>query len=405
MSLALTQNSRVILIGVPETTDLEPIPHAARAVHRFKKILMNAEIVGISADQIYELPEPDRPDVGQVMQDVRRICQEAKDSLLFYYCGHGLYGDEQSPLYLTLAGSSDTDKQVNAIRISDVKSQMAQSSAKTRIMILDCCYSGAALEGTLSSENDMRPAIALSGTYAMASVPPNDKARFIEGDDYPIFSGQLFRVLEHGLEGAGEHLTIDEVFEHARDDVAARNDVAVPIKEVRVTADDLLFAKNVWAKSSDVVREILSSISRLTSSVSRLTDRVGNLENAEPPLPPQSEERNGIARRQINQVAFLLILSVAVGLAAVNQIYGIISLRAFFVVSLLTAFISAAPSRALDGIMPNEISRPTLFWACLLSACILGSVDKQLEADLAKLVPFLSSDDSGSQLPSDPTLF
>lgn len=382
MSLSFTDNSRVVLIGIPETPDLEAIPHATRSVEKLKSLLRSDEVVGLKSEQVVELPQQNRESVSDVLEDFRKACQEAKGAFLFYYCGHGLYGDEQSELYLTLKGSTDTDKQVNALKIRDLKAQMSQSPAKTRVMILDCCYSGAALEGGMSGEQDVIPALSLSGTYAMASVPPNDKARFIAEDEYPIFSGELIKSLEFGIEKAGEYLSIDEIFEHVREKVSSRGDVAPPVKEERDTAGSIVFAKNKWAFKSSDMKEILSRLVNMDGIIANLSGRLNKIEDEGLP-----ERDTSSTLRMTNLMTFFLIIFCAIGVAYSNQAYGFPSLRLFFFVTLMISFLSLAPGRSMDHVIPKEISRSTIFWGCLLAGCILGSVDKQLERDFARIFP------------------
>lgn len=398
MTLALTRKSRVILIGVPEAGPLEPIPHAARSVWKLRQLLTNNDIVGLLDEQVVQLPLPEREDIGLVLQDIRAICKEARDCLVFYYCGHGLYGDEQSPLYLTLKDSTDDDKQVNALKISDIQSQIAQSPAKTRVMILDCCYSGAAFEGGMSDASDIKPAIRLSGTYGMASVPTNDKARFITGDEYPLFSGQLIRTLEYGIKDAAEILSIDDVFEHVREEISARKDVAVPVKEVRDSADKMALAKNVWALSGGVIRDILHNVGEIRDSFLALSKRVDLLElNGQ--VSARNPKREPLSNRTINLILFCFILTAAIAISILSERYDVISARLFFFVAAFTAFIAFAPTTSLGFgiILPKGIERSTVFWGALLSAGVLGSIDKQLEADLSRLLPFASADNTSSE--------
>ncbi|MFK0165283.1 caspase domain-containing protein [Rhizobium sp. NPDC090279] len=66
------------------------------------------------------------------------------DSLVFYFTGHGLLSKSQ--LYLVW-GQTEFDRPVStAIPISSIRSIFANTRASLRLMILDCCHSGAATE-------------------------------------------------------------------------------------------------------------------------------------------------------------------------------------------------------------------------------------------------------------------
>ncbi len=82
-----------------------------------------------------------RPD--ELIANFEEIASQCKvnDSLLFYFSGHGRL--HRGALYL-LCNKSDLSRLIStSIPISLIKSIFANSMAKVKIMILDCCHSGA----------------------------------------------------------------------------------------------------------------------------------------------------------------------------------------------------------------------------------------------------------------------
>lgn len=71
------------------------------------------------------------------------------DMLLFYYSGHGVV-DNRGRLYLTTKTTNMDLLRATAIPSSFITDEMDESRSKRQIWILDCCYSGAAIQGVKS---------------------------------------------------------------------------------------------------------------------------------------------------------------------------------------------------------------------------------------------------------------
>lgn len=389
MAVSLTASSRVVLIGVSETKELDPIPHADRSREKVKDLLLADDLIGLSQEQIIELPKPGRSSASEVLEDFQEACRSAKDIFMFYFCGHGLYGDDKSPLYLALESSTDKSKQANALKINDLKSFMADSPAPSRVMILDCCYSGAAFQGGMSAENEIRPALTLAGTYAIAAVPLTDKARFIDDDSYTVFSGALIETLENGIESASEYINIDEIFDSVYAKILERGDVALPIKQNSGGAENLSISKNRWARRSAVFNEVVEKISRVERLMRSLGNRVADLENK-----PQSltEDRDDTPKFEygwiINLTVFLVVVSGAATAGYFWRVYGFPPLQMLFWVSVFLGFMSFAPGDPLKRLLPTEISQTTVFWSCLFSATIVATVDSTIFEVVSNLAVF-----------------
>lgn len=384
MAISLTASSRVVLIGVPETKGLEPIPHATRSRDKIKELLLSKDLVGLAEEQIVELPLPSRTAASEVLEDFQEACNAAKDTFLFYFCGHGLYGDNKSPLYLALENSTDKSKQANALRITDIKSFMADSNAKSRVLILDCCYSGAAFQGGMSLADEIRPAITLSGTYAIAAVPATDKARFFGEEDYTVFSGALIETLENGIENAAEFLSIEEVYDSLHAKILERGNAVLPIKQNSGGAEDLSISKNRWMLRSSVLSNLAEKISGLERLMRSLSSRVSQIENA--PAVDASIETVSIREKMTNLIVFLGSVAGALTAGYFFKNYGFPPLQMLFWVSVFLGFMSFAPGDPLKRILPSEISQITVFWSCLFAATIFATVDPGLFSIISRFL-------------------
>ncbi|MGI5183341.1 caspase family protein [Dactylosporangium sp. CA-152071] len=104
------------------------------------------------------LINPQRP--GDVTGPVRRAADEAQDVLVVYFSGHGQRDPRLRGLYLQVGDTDPDDLPATAIDVQHIRSLILESRARYRILILDCCYSGAALPlmGDGDNESDLQEA-------------------------------------------------------------------------------------------------------------------------------------------------------------------------------------------------------------------------------------------------------
>jgi uncharacterized caspase-like protein len=71
------------------------------------------------------------------------------DLLFFYYSGHGIL-NRRNRLFLTSASSNLDIPQAASISASEMRDWMGESRAQRQVIVLDCCHSGAFVEGAKS---------------------------------------------------------------------------------------------------------------------------------------------------------------------------------------------------------------------------------------------------------------
>jgi hypothetical protein len=277
--LSFAPESRVILVGTTmcpkDQTHLPPLPHVARNIARLTELFTNPDVIGLPPSSI--VPIVDEPEASAVVSAIAAAASEANDTLIVYYAGHGLYGDQWSPLYLATKNTVNAAKRWSGIDITSVKSAISSSPARKRILILDCCYSGAALKDGMSAQGaavqEVLPAIDVNGTCGIAAVPGDYKALAPEGATYTKFTQHLIEVLERGIPGDAPVLSLGEVFNAVKTRVGRESNM--PLPEQINSNECMLFhlAKNRYLRLAGL-DQVFSGLARLGEAVERIDKRL-----------------------------------------------------------------------------------------------------------------------------------
>ena len=132
------------------------------------------------------------------------------DTLLFYYSGHGVPGDDGN-IYLA---SSDTDPDKpyrRGFSFEELRMRMQNTIPTRVVVILDCCYSGsakiskgseddAAKIGRLILEEKMRKLPEGQGKYILSSSQSHQEAYALTTGEHSIFTYYLLKGLKGNTE-------------------------------------------------------------------------------------------------------------------------------------------------------------------------------------------------------------
>src|SRR5215212_4123429 len=148
------------------------------------------------------------------------------DLLLFYYSGHGI-PDIDGDVYLA---ASDTDPEVPSRRgfsLQDLSRMTEKCVARKIVLILDCCFSGAArIEGKGlddAAAKLARTAFSSSGTgegrYILASSLPLQQAFDLKDSNYSIFTYYVLAGLKGSASSVDEggYVTVNTLFRFVYD--------------------------------------------------------------------------------------------------------------------------------------------------------------------------------------------
>ena len=144
--------SRAILIGVHSAADslgMGALPAVERNLAAMRRLFTDGTVWALPDEHCFSIPEPAYP--HEVLEEVERAAGEATDTLLLYYAGHGLLVGDAQELHLALRNVRWEDDCLSYAKLR-ARLRQAGSRARRTVVILDCCYSGQALNGEMGTE-------------------------------------------------------------------------------------------------------------------------------------------------------------------------------------------------------------------------------------------------------------
>lgn len=201
--------SAAVIAGVAEYAHLPPLPAVARNRARLREALEDPGVWGLPSKQCHEVADP--ASSAELIDPVIRAARQARDTLIVYYAGHG-FVDHKGELFLTLPESKNGWRHT-AVPYDWLRQAILEHSrAQRRIVILDCCYSGRALEGMAEPAASLPAAASVNGTYVLTSAAENVQALSPKDEECTAFTGELAAVLREGVPDGEEFLTLDTVY-------------------------------------------------------------------------------------------------------------------------------------------------------------------------------------------------
>jgi WD40 repeat protein len=238
------QRSRVVLIGTSKYADakLPNLPAVGRTIVGLTAVFTDPEYGVTSREHCTVLR--DVGDIRLLGRQLRSATSGAEDLLLVYYAGHGLVGSRRHDLYLGLPNSEWDEPEFNSLEYDKMRSAVLNSEAAVKIIILDCCFSGRVVSDTMSDPvAELVGQMEVDGTYVLTSAQRDQVALILPGEQYTAFTGRFIQLLQQGVPGGPEYLTIDDLYRQLLRKMKAEG-LPQPQKRSTSTADRLSLTRN-----------------------------------------------------------------------------------------------------------------------------------------------------------------
>ncbi len=243
MELADPLRSYAVLIGTSAygADALDDLPAVAKNLSRLAELLQDPAVWGLPAGRCVQVAEPADP--ATVLRAIHHAARATQDTLLVYYAGHGL--SDEGDLLLTLP-DTDPEEPYTALEFDALRREVLRARGANRIVILDCCYSGRAMAGGMSGAAapvEMAEQSRIAGSYLLTASAATRKALSPPEETYTAFTGELIRLLEHGLPGGDSVIEVSRIYEHLYAELRAKGR-PLPQQRLSNTGRSLAFARN-----------------------------------------------------------------------------------------------------------------------------------------------------------------
>ncbi|MEY9860210.1 hypothetical protein ABH935_005846 [Catenulispora sp. GAS73] len=206
--------SNAVIIGVANYDDegFRDIPAAANSVRAMQHVLHG--LGGWPADRIKAMDSPS--DCRAVVDELHDIAANTEDTLLLYYVGHGVLSSSSMDLCLTVKDTKSGRPDLYGIEYRRIKEAFKDSPARAKIAILDCCYSGRAIDALAGDA--LQEFTAADGVYTLiasdqiAHVPPLAD----QDNACTSFTGELVEIIRAGLPVHGDVLSLHDIYRELR---------------------------------------------------------------------------------------------------------------------------------------------------------------------------------------------
>jgi WD40 repeat protein len=270
-------NSSAVLMGNWDFQYMPPVPAAANSLERMKRML-TGPLCGWPEDRLELIAN--EATVGDLPDRLVRIFAETTDVALFYYVGHGQV-DSDDELCLCL-GETTTEvhrRATTGLPYQAVRRALRNCRAVTKIVLMDCCFSGLAahLDGMLAPLDEVADLASVPGTYIMTAAGKYVKAQYETGpgisEPQTCFTKYLVDLVEDGLPGKPAGLRMHDLFLQLRDNLA-RDHLPIPAERSVDAAREFIFARN--NAPPDTIYDPQSHLQQLTQEVAEARARDQN---------------------------------------------------------------------------------------------------------------------------------
>ncbi|WP_030910206.1 NACHT and WD repeat domain-containing protein [Streptomyces sp. NRRL F-5126] len=200
---------QVLLIATATHQDggLPSVPSVAGSFRDLRTALV--EHCGVRPEQVTAVLDP--ADAQSMALAVARATMRADTVLLVYFIGHGLLAPS-GDLYLAAGNTAELTPGMaehQAYSFAALREAVLASRAASKVIVLDCCFSGRASLGGTSLVTAFNAAPG-NGMYLLGSAEL--LARAPEDAEHTTFTGALLHLLEHGDAEGQQSLTLDAAY-------------------------------------------------------------------------------------------------------------------------------------------------------------------------------------------------
>jgi hypothetical protein len=255
---------RALLVATYDYDDagLRRLTAPAQDAEELAAVLEDPAVAGFEVDVLIN---KSTYQVGKAIADFY-AAGERDDLTLLYFSGHGLK-DDNGRLYLAMKNTEHDSLRFTALSAQQVDEAVAESPSRQKVLILDCCYSGAyAVQQFAKADSAVHTGEALGGRGRTVLTAADSTQYAFEGSKIhghaaqSVFTRHVVEGLRSGaadLDFDGD-ITVDELYSYVYDAVVAEHPNQRP-KQFSDVEGRTVIASNVHWQLPEHITTLLAS--------------------------------------------------------------------------------------------------------------------------------------------------
>jgi hypothetical protein len=246
----MADGRKALVVATYEYSDagLSRLAAPAHDAESLASVLEDPSIAGFDVTMLVNKPHYE---VGEAIADFYAGSHRG-DLTLLYFTGHGVK-DDQGRLYLAMNNTRREALMFTAISAAQLNDAMDASTSRRKVLILDCCYSGAFPPGRTAKSDEGVQTLERFQGKGRAVLTASDATQYaFEGDDLrgtgtsSVFTRHLVEAISSGAADLDEDgdIALDELYSYVYDQVVAEVPQQRPKKQEDVDGR-ILIARNV----------------------------------------------------------------------------------------------------------------------------------------------------------------
>ncbi|WP_329001211.1 caspase family protein [Kribbella sp. NBC_00709] len=260
---------RALLVATYEYEDagLRQLNTPAQDAEALADVLEDPAIAGFEVQMLINEPTSR---VGEAIDEFYATA-ERDDLTLLYFSGHGLK-DDNGRLYLAMKNTRRERLRFSALPAHMIDEAVAESSARQKILILDCCYGGAyAVQQLAKADSAVHTKTELGGRGRIVLTATDSTQYAFEGSQIhgeaaqSVFTRHVVEGLRSGaadLDADGD-ITADELYRYVYDAVVAEQPSQRPKQFADVEGRTVIAANVGWTLPERITANLGSQLQPL----------------------------------------------------------------------------------------------------------------------------------------------
>jgi Caspase domain len=248
---------------------LSPLKCPENDVDGMREILAETELGAFEEPFVFKNAES-----YAVMHRIEEILSEVTgdDQLLIYYSGHGKM-DLPGRLYLTTTNTEVKKLVTTSIPIETLRLLIGNSSCRKIMLILDCCYGGAAGRSFMnikgSIDDNLQELARGNGVYILTASTASQTAQEREGDDYGLLTKHIISGIKQGDADVNDdgYVSMDDLYSYVFAKVKSEGYQEPMRWALNVKGEDMIVARAMRTFSAERLKIFKEMILRIENDL------------------------------------------------------------------------------------------------------------------------------------------